>query len=152
MALEVTVIDSSDWVGWSAAATRVGELFMSDVPSMVSAVRSFLGNNRMSRLNILDHGNSTGLEIGRDWVTLGSLPSFEPALRQLRGLFTHDGIVHLQHCSIGRNHEVLRRLSALWDVPVVAGTGLHNPVYRVNFGQYERCYPSGRCVSNVGRP
>jgi hypothetical protein len=36
--MEITVIDASDRVGWAAAATRVGEIYMTDVVSMVTNV------------------------------------------------------------------------------------------------------------------
>lgn len=58
-AIEVTVIDDSDHVGWAASATRTGELYMSSVKTMVDGIISELKSKpgtKISRLNILDHG------------------------------------------------------------------------------------------------
>ncbi|MGH6928532.1 MAG: hypothetical protein ACREEV_09470, partial [Dongiaceae bacterium] len=61
------------------------------------------------------------------------------------------GFVHLQHCDIGINKELLAALAKIWDVPVYAGTGAHNPVYRFNRGDYVRADPNG-WVRRAGRP
>jgi hypothetical protein len=60
MGLEITVIDDRDHVGWFASATRLGELYMTDVASMVSNVLTRAGASNIDRLNILDHGNKGG--------------------------------------------------------------------------------------------
>jgi hypothetical protein len=150
--LEITVIDDSDSVGWLASATRTGEIYMRDVASMVTEVLNTIGGRLMDRLNILDHGNANGIEIGTDWIDLTTLARFDPVLRRLRGKFSQRGFVHLQHCDVGSNHGLLARLSATFGVPIYAGTGLQNPIYRFNLGRYDRCDPSGTCVPNVGRP
>jgi hypothetical protein len=136
MGMEITVIDDSDIVGWMASATRFGEVYMTNVTSMVSNVLMRLGSNTIDRLNILDHGNSSGIEIGTDWITPRSLPTFVPTLTRLRSKFSTGGFVHLQHCNVGSNHALLCELSRVFGVPVVAGTGKHNPVYRFNLGHY----------------
>jgi len=149
---EITVIDDSDIVGWMAAATRTDEIYMTDVPSMVTNVLRKAGKIPITRLNILDHGNSGGVEIGNDWVDISTFSSFEPYLLLLRGRFAKGGFVHLQHCDVGSNHALLTLFSRAFGVPVVAGTGAQNPVYRFNLGNYDRCDPSGVCTTNVGRP
>jgi len=152
--IEVTVVDDSDYVGWAAAATRTGEIYMTDVKSMVDNVirKATAAKSGISRLNILDHGNARGLEIGKDWVDINSITSYEGTLRLLKPYFSKGGFVHLQHCQVGQNHALLARLSTIFGVPVYAGTGKHNPVYRFNFGQYDRCFSDGKCEANVERP
>lgn len=153
--VEMTVIDTSDHVGWAAAATRMGELEMSSAAGMVQSVlRHCQGPpaHRISRLNILDHGNENGLQLGNDWITMQNIDQYAATLGQLRGHFGPGGSVHLQHCRVGQNHPLMRRLAEIWGVPVYAGTGLQNPVYRVNTGDYERCDPGGTCESDVPRP
>lgn len=150
--MDITAIDTSDFVGFLAAATRWGEVEFSDVDSLVRGVRARVGSASLRRLNILDHGNARGLELGKDWITAASLSLYRQRLSLLSGLFTSGGFVHLQHCDVGQNHALLSAVSAIFNVPVYAGTGKHNPVYRFNFGRYERCVPSGDCESDVTRP
>src|SRR5688572_28696178 len=111
--MEITVIDDSDHVGWAASATRIGEIYMTDVASMVKNVLAEAGSNKISRLNILDHGNDTSFQIGTDWISLHSLPSFESELSKLNGHFTASGFVHLQHCEIGQNAPLLTKLAKI---------------------------------------
>jgi hypothetical protein len=53
MGEEITVIDDSDIVGWTASATRIGEVYMTSVGTMVSKVKQEVRIKRISRLNIL---------------------------------------------------------------------------------------------------
>lgn len=149
---EITAVDDSDAVGWMAAATRTDEVYMTDVRSMVTNVSRKAGKTPITRLNIVDHGNSSGVEIGTDWIDTSTFSSFEPFFLLLRGKFARGGFVHLQHCDVGSNHALLTLFAKAFGVPVIAGTGAHNPVYRFNFGNYDRCDPSGVCASNVSRP
>lgn len=157
MGIEVTIIDDSDRVGWAASATRTGELSMTDVKSMVTNVLRHLSASapysrvctpgmttaaKMSRLNILDHGNTSGVEIGTDWITLSTFSRFQPDLARLSGTFDTGGFAHLQHCEAGMNIPLLQLFADTLGAPVVAGRGLHNPVYRANFGYYARVYPT----------
>lgn len=150
--MEITVIDSRDHVGWAAAATRLGEVYMTDVSSMVTEVKKKANGKLISRLNILDHGNKTGIEIGDDWITTASLGKYRKELSKLVTCFTAKGFVHLQHCNIGANKTLLIQLAKLFKVRVYSGTGKHNPVYRFNFGEYVCAYPNGDFKKKVGRP
>jgi hypothetical protein len=152
--MEVTVVDDEGVVGWAASATRFGEVYMTDVNSMVRNVRQKAGENQqnITRLNILDHGNPNGIQIGNDWITLANVRNFVPQLSRLRSSFASGGFVHIQHCEAGQNLDLMRQLAAAFGVPVYAGTGAHNPVYRINLGEYVRCNPDGTCQFQVGRP
>ena len=152
MGEEITVIDDSDIVGWAASVTRVGEVYMSSVKTMVANVRKEVRNKKISRLNILDHGNSQGIQIGNDWITEKTLTLYEPELKKLKPHFEKKGLVHLQHCNVGQNRTLLLSLAKLLGVSVYAGTGKHNPVYRFNFGDYVRADPDGTFHTKVGRP
>lgn len=167
MDMEFTVVDDSDIVGWMASATRVGEIYVQDVDSMVNKILQALRvytysrvctpndrirYNRMSRLNILDHGNASGIEIGSDWINTASLPNFRTTLAILSGNFAPSGFVHLQHCNVGQNRVLLVELARTFGVSVYAGTGKHNPVYRFNTGSYVRADPDGAFHADVGRP
>ena len=150
--VEVTVIDDGDIVGWLAAFTRTGEVYMTSVHSMVENVLKAVGPRPISRLNILDHGNSNVIEIGNDDISPKTLPVYAPTLRRLQGHFAPNGFVHLQHCEVGQNLEFIKSLAAVFGVPVYAGTGNHNPIYRFNFGDYVRCDQVGACETKVSRP
>jgi hypothetical protein len=149
---EITVVNDNSVTGWLAAATRIGEVYMTDVRSMVANVLAKAGRTPITRLNILDHGNSSGGDFGTDWIDNATFATFEPTLILLRGHFAPNGFVHLQHCDIGSNHALLIRFARAFGVPVVGGTGAQNPIYRFNTGNYDRCDASGSCTSNVGRP
>lgn len=149
---EITVVDDSDIVGWVAGAARVGEVYMTDVRSMVTNVARQAGRRPIDRLNILDHGNSSGVEMGTDWIDETNFTTFEPFFILLRGRFARNGFVHLQHCEVGSNHRLLTLFARAFGVRVYAGTGAHNPVYRFNLGDYDYCDPTGVCAHNIGRP
>lgn len=150
--VEITVVDDSDWVGWAAAATRAGEVYMRDVRNMVEEVLKKAGTDTISRLNVLDHGTETGFELGRDWIDTSTLPYFKKELGRLREHLASGGFVHLQHCGIGQNVDLLIDLSKILGVPIYAGTDDQNPVYRFNWGTYVRAMPDGTFYVDVGRP
>lgn len=164
MEREITVIDDSDIVGWIAGAVREDEIYMTDVESMVKNVLKALRpysrtcsypptpSITISRLNILDHGNTDGIEIGKDWIDVSTLPAFKPILGRLKGNFSASGFVHLQHCNVGQNRVLLLDLAKTFGVPVYAGTGAHNPFYRINFGSYVRANPDGSFHADAARP
>ena len=145
--ITVSVIDTRDHVGWAAAATRIGEYEMTNVATFVASVnRAVSGGNKIGRLNILDHGNSNGFEIGDDWITLQSLPAYRNQLASIAPHFADDGWVHVQGCNTGQARPLIQELANMWGRTVVAGTGLQNPVYRVNTGTFIECTPNnGGC-------
>ena len=134
------------------ATVRLGEIYMTAVSSLVRNVFKHTGKNLISRLNILDHGSEYGIQIGNDVITLAALPKYEPTLNLLKGHFTKEGFVHLQHCKIGKNGPLLIQLAKIFGVSVYAGTGNHNSVYRFNFGDYVRALPNGKFLKDVSRP
>ena len=148
MGAHVTIVDERDIVGWLASATRVGELSMTSASDMVAKIIAHLSASwrpgflrKMRRLNILDHGSASGMQIGDDWVTAASFGTFAPTLAPLRPYFEEDAFVHLQHCDIGQNIGLMTQLADLWQVPILAGRGATNPVYRFNTGNYVKVHP-----------
>ena len=140
-------------MGWAAAATRAGEVYMTNSKTMVDNVLKTLGDNSsISRLNILDHGNEFTIEIGDDILSKETISNYVPILSRLRGHFTRDGIVHIQHCDAGQNKDLICAIAAAFGVTVYAGTGAHNPVLRFNFGYYVKCSPGGKFETHVSRP
>jgi hypothetical protein len=130
-----------------------GDVKMTNVASMVTNVITFLNGRRMLRLNIMDHGNENGLEIGNDWLASSAdVARYSGVLGRLRSHFAPGAIVHMQNCHTGQNRTLICALARAFGTPVYAGTGSHNPVLGFNFGDYVRCDPSGAFNPNVGRP
>jgi Domain of unknown function (DUF4157) len=142
----------SRYTGPIASLLR-GDVVMTDIPTMVAHVLTFVGGRKMSRLNIMDHGNSNGVEIGDDWLaTPQDVSKVAATLGRLRPKFSSGGFVHMQNCEAGQNRSLICALAAAFGVPVYAGTGLHNPIYGINFGDYVRCDPNGKFNPDAGRP
>lgn len=162
--MEITVIGgNSGVVGWVAGAVRTGEIYVANANDMVTKILSAIGSDKISRLNILDHDiktkttiktgvkKSIGIKIGTDVINEYNVSAFK-SLLLLKGHFTQDGIVHLQHCYIGINQEFLKKLAAICGATVYGGTGAHNPLLRVNYGKYVSCEATGVCQTDVDRP
>lgn len=151
-------------VGGALAAYNIlvempGTVTMTDTNTMVQNVidrleffRRFNKNRKMSRLNILDHGNPKQMEIGSDCIDEKNIDSFSKILGLLKGKFDRNGFVHLQNCEIGNNEKLLAAFARIINVPVYAGTGSHNSVLRLNTGDYVRANPDGSISRNVARP
>jgi len=151
--MEINAINDDNIVGWLAGLMRVGEVDMDSVKSMVHNVMAKLGpNGLMERLNIMDHGNKDGFSVGKDFVTVANFADFATVFAPLGPKFTGEGFVHLQACDIGKNQPLLKLMAKTLRVPVYGGTGKHNPIYRINLGDYVVCYPGGGCQTDVPRP
>jgi hypothetical protein len=130
-----------------------GDVRMTRVATMVNNVITFLNGRRMHRLNIMDHGNQNGVEIGDDWLaTPADVATHSGNLRRLRGQFASSAFVHMQNCNAGQNRALICALASAFGVSVYAGTGAHNPLLGFNVGNYVRCDPDGTFNPNVGRP
>jgi hypothetical protein len=149
---EITVIDDNSVSGWVQSVFRIGEIYMTDVDSMVRNVINATQSTLIDRLNIIDHGDRDGIEIGGDWIDDTNLSEYAEKLRRLAGYFAPTGFVHLQHCSVGQNRTLLLALARIWGVSVYAGTGYENANFRFNVGDYVRADPDGTFISNVARP
>jgi hypothetical protein len=81
---------------------------MTDIASMVKNVIAFLRGRAMHRLNVMDHGNEHGVEIGDDWLTSpADVVPHAGTLGQLRPRFASDALVHMQNCKAGQNRGVI---------------------------------------------
>jgi hypothetical protein len=130
-----------------------GDITMTDITSMVKNIVALLSGRTMHRLNVMDHGNEHGVEIGDDWLASpADVAPHAGTLGRLRPHFASGAFVHMQNCRAGQNRGIICALSAAFGVPVYAGTGLHNPLIGFNFGDYVRCEPSGAYNPDAGRP
>lgn len=161
--MEITVITATGVVAWVAGASRVGEIYASNAKDMVTKVLQEAGEVPIDRLNLLDHSRMTssklkegtsrsvGIKIGGDVINEHNIGKFG-SLRLLKGRFAPGGLIHLQHCDIGLNQDLMKKLAAMCGATVYGGTGAHNPLLRVNYGKYVRCEATGVCQTDVDRP
>lgn len=161
--IEVSVVDervdtSMPWYNPARVAGPLanwiwGNATMSDSATMAANVLALLGDRTMTRLNIMDHGNSLGIEIGSDWIaTVADVKRFAGSLGRLRGKFSAGGFVHLQNCEAGANKDVMCALADVFGVPVFGGTGSQSALLPINFGSYVSCGPGAVWNPDSGRP
>lgn len=130
-----------------------GDVKMTDIASMVDNVITHLGGRVMHRLNIMDHGNENGAEIGDDWLASpADVTRHRATLSRLGSRFASGALVHMQNCLTGQNQGLICALASAFGVPVFAGTGSHNPLLSFNFGSYVSCAPGGAFNPDSGRP
>jgi hypothetical protein len=176
-AKDITVLDPSETVCKIAGFLRLGELHMSDVKSMVATVYARVLQNRadIRGLRVIDHGNATGCQFGRDFVTAANFNYHSRELYKLKGAFCpYTGFAQMQHCLAGRNTPLLEQFAKLWNVPVYGGLWYTNGLGLNMFGyefegaltgmvkaipnplkgfqQWVRVDPSGKVTSNVSVP
>jgi hypothetical protein len=149
---EITVVDNSKLSGWLRSVFSSGVVNMRDVKSMVRNVLLATKLQEIDRLNIVDHGDEDGIQIGSDYVSDLTLTKFKEELRRLTSFFSDDGFVHLQHCQAGEDRVLLLELAKVWNVSVYAGTGYEQGVFRFNTGYYVRADPDGTFETDVDRP
>ena len=84
MGCEITVVDHSKVSGWLRAVFSFGCVDMKNVKSMVKGVIFATKlEERIDRLNIVDHGDEDGMQIGGDYVSDMNLSEFSEDLRRL---------------------------------------------------------------------
>jgi hypothetical protein len=125
--------------------------FASNIRGMVAVALKKAGSLPIRRLNIIDHGGPEAFRFGSDRVTGRNISTFEPFFAKLNGRFSYRGFIHLQHCKVGQQHGLLRRLARITGVSVYAGTGLNWPQFGFNAGDIVRANPDGS-VTTVGYP
>ena len=153
--MEVSVLskpDDSDLVLFLAGVFRIGEIDASSVGDMVTKVSGSMQGELITRLDIVGHGSSSSFSIGNDEIDLNSFDSFYASFRTLSYKFDARGFVHLQQCQTGQATSLLIRLAQAVQVPVYAGTGDENPVYRFNWGHYVYASPDGGSGTVASRP
>ena len=105
----------------------VGIRSIEDMVSRVIKVASGRGA-KIRRLRIIGHGNAHGQRIGKDFLSVHSLPKHAGALKRLIPYFAADAEVTLGGCQVGQGVELLQQLSqVLGGVTVRAMTALQRP-------------------------
>jgi hypothetical protein len=150
---QVEAVVVADTVGVLAWATHHRATAVSSVDDLIARVEKDARRGDVSRLVIIDHGNTDGIQIGSDNLGVGNLELYEQQLETLSAYLDREtGYVFFENCQVGHNLRLLSRISTILKVPVYAGTGYTAVVYRVNYGEYVRCDPDGQCATNVPRP
>lgn len=142
----VTVIDARWGDGWMGSAAgpatawfTSGEVYMTSARSMVDNVLAKVGLRGIDRLNIFDHGNAHGIQLGSDWITVHTLHAYRETLSRLYLKFGFKSEVCLYNCHAGQNKRLMKELAGLFGCRVVAGTGLTLGPLRMNFGVWRTC-------------
>lgn len=153
MGLEIIAIEDSDAVGWVEAATSIGEVTFRSVASMVDNIVAYAGSRRIKLLHLQAHGNSAGFYVGPDSVTLGTLATtWRGPLARLTPLFDSDPWVDLRACEVGQNVALVANLAGIWGTTIVAGRGLQNNLFDLNFGRYVTVKPDGSSETSLLAP
>jgi hypothetical protein len=129
-----------------------GDVNMTSLSNMVTNILAFAGTHQIRRLNIMDHGNSSGIQIGSDWITSSNFSSFSAEFNRLRGHFSSSGFIHLNQCEAGASQNLVCLIAQATGVTVYGQNGLYNPIYRMTLGDYVSCTPSGTFNSHANRP
>jgi hypothetical protein len=106
----------------------------------------------VQRLNIVGHGNASGIQIGAHFVEKSNIKNYEADLRSLRKVMSRESLIHLQGCTVGQNKQLCVMLAQMAGVPVYAATQAENALLSFNFGGYIKAYPGGSVLENVSRP
>jgi hypothetical protein len=128
-------------------------VFITDVKHMTVAVTAQADGGKIHRLNVHDHGNSEGVYIGKDWITVNNFENYASYLSKLSPLFTKSAKIHLTHCYLGQNTNLMFMFAATFGAKVYAGTGQDaGAPYSANFGEYVGCTPAGTVFKEMRRP
>lgn len=141
---EVIAIEDSDAVGFAEAAASLGEVTFRSLEGFVSNVLADLGARNIALLHVQVHGSPDGMGFGDDWLSVDSFDNYRAQLRRLSSKFTSSAWVDLRGCEVGMNLPLMHRIRQLWGVGVVAGRGLQNNLFDMNFGMYQVVTRDGR--------
>ena len=149
---EIIAIEDSDAVGFAEAAASVGEITFRSLEGFVTNVLADVGARNISLLHVQVHGNPDGMGFGEDWMSVDSFDTFRAQLRRLSSKFTSSAWVDLRGCEVGMNLPLMHRFRELWGVGVVAGRGLQNNLFDLNFGMYQIVSRDGRESTSFSAP
>ena len=149
---EVIAIEDSDIVGFAEATASLGEVTFRSLEGFVTNVLSDLGARNISLLHVQVHGNSDGMGFGEDWLSVATFDTYRAQLRRLSSKFTSNAWADLRGCEVGMNLPLMHRFRELWGVGVVAGRGLQNNLFDMNFGTYQIVHRDGREDTSFSAP
>src|SRR5262245_52094587 len=128
-------------------------VFFHNVKTLVASVAGKVGKEKIGRLRITDHGNSEGCLFGEDFITVKNYEKFVHDLILLSSSMHPNGWVHLTHCEVGKNENLLQLFAATFGVAVYAATAAVNGWNQVqDGGGWTRCSPTGTIYHNAFLP
>lgn len=146
--VDITIIDNSDPSDLAcrvAGLARIGEIYMTNPEDMVEEIIKKAGNKLINRLDIIDHGNQQGIYIGEVFITIKNIHQYGRYFPLLRSHFAKNASIYLNHCNVGQNFPLIKKLAELFGVPIYAGTGFTSAHLGINTGSYIKCDPDGSC-------
>ena len=98
-------------------------IVIKDTADLVTKVKDRCGTSRYIRmLRIGGHGNRRGFEVGDDWITGTTIPSYETRLREISPyLRPEKSVVYLDHCNVGHADRLMNELSRILGGVTVIG-------------------------------
>ena len=151
--IDVAAVDAHDVTGWLSSSVRGRAVEVDNIPDMVDKVLGRLRpGQRIRRLYIDAHGSPGALYVGsgsgpaaaNQLLTSATLASHSATLGRWTGHFSSSGVVTIGGCQVAANADgvaLLGRLSALWGVPVRAGSDYQRPLVPGLEGPVTRCTP-----------
>jgi hypothetical protein len=142
--LDITIIGERgkfDWVSFLAGLVHVGEKRITSISDLATQLIKLCANgDTIVRLQLIDHGNTTGQYIGDDWLSVDTFAKYRDNLARFRSCFGKDAIVTMGGCKVGYATKLLSQLSSLWGgVTVRAGTAYQRPLLPGIEGGVESC-------------
>lgn len=136
-----------------ASSFAPNPVFFLDVKNLITSVVTKAGKEKIVRLRITDHGSEEGCLFGADWITVKNYDKFVQDLILLSPHMHPGGWVHLTHCLVGKNENLLQLFAATFGVAVYAATATVNGWDKVNDGgSWTRCSPNGTIYHNAFLP
>jgi Domain of unknown function (DUF4347) len=152
--IDIAVVDANDVTGWLSSAVRGRAVEVDSIPDMVTKVLARLNpGQRIRRLYIDAHGSPGALYVGSgsgtaaasQLLTTSTLSSHSANLGRWTGRFSSSAVVTIGGCQVAANADgvaLLSQLTALWRVPVRAGSDYQRPLIPGLEGPVTRCAPA----------
>src|SRR5262245_15553432 len=149
--MNIAAINDSIAVGWAESLITSNTVTLKNVKDMVVRVLAKADGKKITRLVVSDHGSPEGPNFGSDKITLGNFEKYAVDLMLLSTAFAKGGWVHLTHCWVGQNENLLQLFSISFGVPVYASTGGVNALNSTS-GSWTRCSPGGTIYHHAFLP
>jgi hypothetical protein len=124
--------------------TGLGIMNVGDMVDKILRQKGLIsGTSVIKTLNIIGHGNKSGMYLGADWVDDSTFPNFQTPLSSLARYFSNEGdaVVALGGCKVGRNQKLLSLFSNTFGgVRVKAWSADQRPLLPGDEGGESDCY------------
>lgn len=146
----ITAIDTSDTAGWLARwfpaiipRGTIVDMRMKPPERTIQEIILRSKGQKISRLNIIDHGNKNALQMGETVIDADNFSYHRSAFSRLKGRFEPEGFIHLLHCEVGWAFELLEKIASTTGVTVYGGRSLTQAAGLQNLGGLHGVFPNG---------